>query len=55
MSREELNNAPAQVIEVANGKSSVVREGTRKECWNYRAREQNGYYDKHKSVFVFLK
>lgn len=43
-----------QVIHINNGKSTVVKEGTRNECWNAKAQTVGRYNFNEGNVIVTL-
>lgn len=55
MTREDIQNQPAQLVHINNGKSTVIKEGTRNECWNAKAQTVGRYNLNEGNVVVTLK
>jgi len=54
MTREQLNNQPAKLIKVCDNKQTVVKEGTRSQCWNAKI-QTLGHHTYNENYIVTLK
>ena len=55
MTRNQINQQPAKLIRIVNNKSTVLKEGTRGECWNAKAQTVSRYNCNEGNVVVILK